>query len=100
MMTGPIAASDGQKDGRPAVIVMGASSQISRSLLPRLVTTGYTVQATARGARPAYLSDCAHSSWHRIDYAAQTATPPLDKADILIHLAPLPTLPPVFELVR
>lgn len=93
------APEEGRRPAGLGVIVMGASSQISRSLLPRLTAAGYTVQATARGASPAYPPVSAYHSWHRVDYAARTITPPLDRADILIHLAPLPTLPPLFETV-
>lgn len=77
-----------------AIIVTGASSQIGHFLLPMLAAKGYLVHAISRKppARPVGVST--RITWHQIDIndpANALAIP----AIALIHLAPLPTLPPL-----
>lgn len=72
------------------IIVTGASSQIGLFLLPRLVESGRTVHALGRNP-PAV--EGKGIVWHRVDLGK----PPLPAiaAQCLIHLAPLPLLPPL-----
>lgn len=76
------------------VLVTGATSLIGDYLLPELVNAGFHVDAISRNP-PAY----GHGDrlfWHHVDITRDLPEPAL-AADVLIHLAPLATLPPLLE---
>lgn len=68
------------------VLVIGASSQIGRFLLPRLVASGESVLALSRHSRPA----CEGVSWLRGTLPEQV--PSLPALSAIISLGPLPGL--------
>jgi uncharacterized protein YbjT (DUF2867 family) len=73
-----------------SIVVTGASSQIGRFLLPRLVASGYSVTAISRS--PAAENGVGSVSWISgdIDKSGDLQMP---QADTLIHVAPLRLLP-------
>jgi nucleoside-diphosphate-sugar epimerase len=75
------------------VIVTGASSQIGRFLLPRLVAGGYSVAAISRN--PSAESTVGAVSWTVGDISDidENRAFALPQADTLIHVAPLRLLP-------
>jgi nucleoside-diphosphate-sugar epimerase len=75
-----------------SVLVTGASSQIGRFLLPRLLASGLDVHALSRKP-PADEDSDVH--WLKADIAA--CEQPVGDIDLLIHLAPLPLLPPLLS---
>jgi nucleoside-diphosphate-sugar epimerase len=81
-------------DLNASVIVTGATSQIGRFALPRLVAQGFTVHALSRNppstAEPGII-------WHQTDII-EGPLPPLE-ASILIHLAHLALLPMLISKV-
>lgn len=83
-------------ENRGCVIVIGATSLIGRFLLPRLETAGYAVTAVSRkpSAAAANHGPNGRVSWHRIEHKLNDCVPPLpERADQLVHLAPLWSLP-------
>ena len=82
----------------PGVIVTGATSQIGYFLIPRLREADYLVHAVSR--RPATGQQPAADSlvWHEIDIAHdRNALQKIAGAKVLIHLAPLGTLPDLID---
>lgn len=79
------------------VIVTGATSLIGDYLLPELVKADYTVHAVSRNAPIAYFTQ--NVKWHGIDISKQNSDHQIERiaAKVLIHLAPLATLPPLIE---
>jgi GT2 family glycosyltransferase/nucleoside-diphosphate-sugar epimerase len=77
---------------RQRVIVTGATSLIGDYLLPGLLNSGYEVHAISR--KPPSYGRMAGLRWHHVDITQQTPDIARD-ADVLIHLAPLATLPPL-----
>jgi nucleoside-diphosphate-sugar epimerase len=75
------------------IIVTGASSQIGRFLLPRLVAAGYSVTAISRN--PSAESRVEAVSWIAGDISdiGESRTFAFPRADTLIHVAPLRLLP-------
>lgn len=71
------------------VLVTGATGQIGRFLLPRLVERGFQVHALSRNPPP----DGGGIVWHRADLRA--GPPPAVEARRLLHLAHLALLPPL-----
>lgn len=74
------------------VIVSGASSQVGRFLLPKLVTAGAEVYALSRRAG----HDSAKESavhWLRADLGQPDLAETLPPADVLIHIASIQLLP-------
>lgn len=69
-------------------MVTGATCEIGRYLLPRLIAGGYTSLAVSR--RPPVAGPSLKTEWIQGDISSPDFRIPLDKADILIHLAPLP----------
>lgn len=76
------------------VMITGATSLIGDYLLPKLVNSGFEVHAISRN--PPALPPIPGLHWHKTNIATDAVTD-LFGADILIHLAPLSTLPPVLE---
>lgn len=76
------------------VIVTGATSLIGDFLLPALLRAGFEVHAISR--KPAIRAGHRHVIWHRLDIGSGGLTETYG-AEILIHLAPLWTLPPLLE---
>jgi nucleoside-diphosphate-sugar epimerase len=74
-----------------SIIVTGASSQVGKFLLPRLVEKGFTVNALGRTPPTGKEKGVV---WHRVDIG-KDPLPPI-AAQCLIHLAPLPLLLPGF----
>ncbi len=80
------------------VIVSGATSQVGRSLLPRLVDAGYRVIALSRNAAPDWQGECGGGVfWLRADIRDGASLVPMPSARTLIHLAPLVILPQQIE---
>ncbi len=80
----------GVETPRQPVLVTGATSQIGRCLLPRLVSAGYPITACSRN--PPRAAD-GLVAWRVLDLGKRLAedVPRLECG--LIHLAPLPLLP-------
>jgi GT2 family glycosyltransferase/nucleoside-diphosphate-sugar epimerase len=77
----------------PAVIVTGATSQIGRFLIPRLLEAGHVVHAVSR--RPMNTAGATDDAliWHELDIEHDgNSLKKLAGAAALIHLAPLGTL--------
>lgn len=70
------------------VAVVGASSQIGLSLISRLSTAGYQPYPIRREGRGTHESVAAYV----FDEVSGSFAPPLDAADAVISLAPLPTV--------
>ncbi len=81
------------KGGR-RVVVTGATSLIGDYLVPGLFNAGYDVDAISR--KPPDYGRNAGLRWHEADIT-QSVPDILRGADVLIHLAPLATLPPIME---
>jgi len=78
------------------VIVTGATSQIGEFLLPMLVQQGYRVTALSRSPPPADLAKTVN--WVKLDITVHEALRSLGhSATHLLHLAPLPYLPPIIK---
>jgi nucleoside-diphosphate-sugar epimerase len=75
-------------------IVTGATSLIGDFLLPALVRAGFEVHAISR--KPPISTVHQHIIWHRQDIASDRSTQ-CHGAELLIHLAPLWTLPPILD---
>lgn len=76
------------------VIVSGATSQIGRFLLPRLVKEGYRVVALSRHAAPEWRKEMSGDIfWLKADIRDNATLMALPSAHDLIHLAPLMILP-------
>lgn len=75
---------------QPACLVLGASSQLGDSLLPRLLSAGYTVHAVSRKMCPQSVS-AAKIQWHVLDLHNPTSWPAA--VSLIVHLAPLYLLP-------
>lgn len=87
----PVALSPGD---RRRVMVTGATSLIGDYLLPLLANAGFEVHALSRN--PPDYGRKAGIHWHHLDIAR--ARPERGPGfDVLIHLAPLATLPPLME---
>ena len=89
-----------------AVLVTGATSQVGRLLLPKLVDNGYQVLATSRRVAASTEEDIG-VTWLRLDLQGTPDFPPaIEAADTLIHLAPVYALPgflvnaPLYKLKR
>jgi nucleoside-diphosphate-sugar epimerase len=83
----------GASTGR-LLVVTGASSQIGRCLLPRIAAAGWTAIACRRQC-PA--DGRSNVRWAQIDLQRPLTAPVAIGAVDLIHLAPLPLLPPRIE---
>lgn len=75
-------------------IVTGATSLIGDFLLPALVRTGFEVHAISR--KPPIPKTHRHIVWHKQDIGTGGLAETYG-ADVLIHLAPLWTLPPLVD---
>lgn len=71
------------------IAVVGAASQIGQVLLPRLAAQGMTVYPIGRGSSGAT---------HVFDEQRGCFTPPLESADAVISLAPLPAIASVLQM--
>lgn len=81
------------RDGNPRrVMITGATSLIGDYLLPKLLNSGFEVHAISRN--PPDFPPVPGLYWHKINIADESVAEFCD-ADILIHLAPLSTLPPL-----
>ncbi|MGX2040487.1 glycosyltransferase [Methylocaldum sp. MU1018] len=75
-------------------IVTGATSLIGDFLLPALVRAGFEVHAISR--KPPVSPVQRHITWHRRDITRERPAQS-HGAELLIHLAPLWTLPPMLD---
>lgn len=80
--------------GLGRVVVTGATSLIGDYLLPLLVGEGYEVHAISR--KPPDYGRAAGLIWHHADISREMPQV-IRSADILIHLAPLASLPDILE---
>lgn len=71
-------------------LVTGATSQIGRFLLPRLLAAGFTVTAISRQPQP---PNTAGIIWQQADL--QSLSQLNNQPNFLLHIAPLPLLPPL-----
>lgn len=80
------------------IAVTGATSQVGRLLLPKLVAAGYQVLASSRRAvTPAIMPAV---TWVQLDLGGDAVLPPqFAAAEILIHLAPMEALPAFLQRV-
>jgi nucleoside-diphosphate-sugar epimerase len=76
------------------VMVTGATSLIGDYLLSELLDLGFEVHAISRN--PPKISPIPRLHWHKMNIAYDSHSDTFG-ADTLIHLAPLPTLPPLLE---
>ena len=83
----------GQNAAQRAVVT-GATSLIGDYLVPALFNAGYEVHAISR--KPLDYGKNSGLHWHEADITREIPEI-LRGADVLIHLAPLATLPPVME---
>ena len=79
-----------------SIIVTGATCQVGRFLLPRLVTAGKRVHALSRRDRTATEMPHPLVTWHRSDIA-RGERPDIRNAACCIHLAPLWLLPELVD---
>jgi nucleoside-diphosphate-sugar epimerase len=86
-MAGPIPHA---MSSQPTILVTGATSQIGKFLLPRLVASGYSVVAVSRQING---GDGRGITWLAVDIRSPGCA--LPAAQVLIHLAPLNLLPPL-----
>lgn len=77
------------------VLVTGATSLIGDYLLPALVNGGFEVHAVSRNP-PTYGRHHPSLHWHHVDITRGIPATAGD-AEVLIHLAPLATLPPLLQ---
>jgi nucleoside-diphosphate-sugar epimerase len=87
-----------QESARPAevVLVSGATSQVGRFLLPRLVAAGYRVHAVSRTPPGPSTGSI---TWHRADLSRHTPGLELERLDHMIHIAPIWLLPEQLDRV-
>ncbi len=82
------------------VIVSGATSQVGRFLLPRLVLAGFRVIALSRNGPPAWKQEqTGDMFWIKTDIRDADFPVTLPSARYLIHLAPLKILPQRLEIL-
>jgi len=82
------------------VIVSGATSQVGRFLLPRLVQAGFRVIALSRKMPPQWKNEqSGEIYWIKADIRDADFLVTLPSARCLIHLAPLVILPPRLESI-
>lgn len=93
-MASPLAAPENTDSVRPRAVVTGATSLIGDYLLPGLLQAGYDVHAVSR--EPPDYGHHPHFHWHHADITQETPES-TRHADVLIHLAPLATLPELLE---
>ena len=74
------------------IIITGAASLIGHFLLSKLQSVEHAVFAFSRSKQ--YSSDI---KWHLYDGQLKTAKPPVEQADVLIHLGPLNVLPEIIN---
>lgn len=95
----------------PACLLLGASSQLGECILPRLLAADYTVHAVSRKPHSAVnsqLSSATNSTasnaidrtaqrvhWHQLDLQSPVVWPA--KVSLVVHLAPLYTLPALLQ---
>lgn len=77
-----------------SVALVGASSQIGKSLVPMLEAAGYVVHRISRALPDSYL----HPSVHVFDEAGGQFTPSLATTQAVISLAPLPSIGVVIKM--
>ncbi len=82
--------------GTEKIAVVGASSQIGRALLPRLVLAGYEVSRIGRK----YKDEAEGIATHVFDDLSGRFSPSLGSAAAVISLAPLPTIDTVVKMAR
>ncbi|QSA96825.1 glycosyltransferase [Methylococcus sp. EFPC2] len=80
-----------RRPGTQSVLVIGASSQIGRFVIPRLLASGRDIHAISRNPHPSVKDSGV--VWHVCDILSGGL--PTTDAETLIHLAPLPLLPPL-----
>jgi nucleoside-diphosphate-sugar epimerase len=73
--------------------VFGATSQVGRFLLPRLVANGYCVRAFSRDPSAAQAQDSMRLIWQAHEFGGALPLPATGRPDIVIHLARLRLLP-------
>ncbi|MDQ6976007.1 MAG: NAD(P)-dependent oxidoreductase [Mariprofundaceae bacterium] len=81
---------------RKKIIITGASSQIGDFLLPLLKQKQHEVLPLSRAKQQNI-----HATWIQTDIAQpHTVCQQLPDADVLIHIAPLPLLPPLLSTIK
>jgi GT2 family glycosyltransferase/nucleoside-diphosphate-sugar epimerase len=96
----PLGVADAQPlvaAGPGEVWVFGASSLVGRLLLPRLVAAGYQVRAFCTDPAAIGAADSPRLTWHGQRLSGPPVLLPGARPEALIHLAPLPLLPPWIE---
>ena len=78
------------KQTQAIITVTGLASVVGHFLLPRLLATGYHVQALSREDKSLQNTDSV--VWYKI-HSDHIITPAIKVAPVLIHLAPLWVLP-------
>jgi nucleoside-diphosphate-sugar epimerase len=81
---------------RERVAVIGASSQIGKALIPRLGSAGYLSFRIGRQ----YRDTIDDTTIHSFDELTSSFTPSISYADILISLAPLPSIDVVVKMAK
>ncbi len=80
-----------------SIIVTGATSLIGRFLLPLLRNNGYKIHALTRSQKSRSEINNPSEEWHHYDGSLKSVSPKITSANILIHLAPLYSLPDIIE---
>ena len=83
----------GMEAGRGIVAVVGASSQIGQALLPRLYALGYSVFRVGRQSK-----NTSSEVIHIFDESRRSFGPEIKAAEIVISLAPLPSIGAVVNM--
>lgn len=78
------------------IVIVGASSQIGRALVPRLASAGHQVSCVGRENRDAIDG----GTTHVFDESRGSFVPHLEPADAVISLAPLPTVELVMTMAQ
>lgn len=74
------------------ILITGATSLIGHFLLPKLLSSDYSIFPFSRSKQSS-----SEINWHQFDGSSLTANPPVQQAEILIHLGPLRILPDLID---
>ncbi|MFK8068595.1 MAG: NAD-dependent epimerase/dehydratase family protein [Gammaproteobacteria bacterium] len=79
------------------IVVTGATSLIGQFLLPQLRNEGYKIYALTRSEINRSKVKNTSNEWRHYDGSLKSITPKISNTNILIHLAPLYSLPDIIE---